>query len=116
MKSPAARTIVRTIDLDHEQMLLVEDSASRIRVLYGAVWLTHAGDRRDYFARSGEELPVRTGAAPLIGSLGATRLEIHRPVVRTALARLVDALRVRARVWLARVTAIRPAGVVAGSR
>ena len=42
-------TLTRTVDLGYEQMLLLESHPrTRIKVIYGGVWLTEEGRPRTY--------------------------------------------------------------------
>jgi hypothetical protein len=119
MKTRAADwTTVRTIDLDRDQLLVVDSAdGTRVRVLYGAVWLTAERDQQDYFAHTGDELVVDHARRALIESLGMTRLEIHRPLPRHRLREALAMLRLRAQRWVARVgAAMSHASVMAGSR
>lgn len=75
---------VRTINLGHDQMLILEDPRTgRVRVLHGGVWLTEPGQPRDHFLRAGQEVPVPSGHA-LVQAQGPTRVEVNlgrrRPV------------------------------------
>ncbi len=89
---------VRTIDLDHEQMLVLEGRpGSRIRVLYGGMWLTAEGDLEDHFPRSGDEVAVRAHRRSVAESLGPTRIEIHEPIHDGVLQRVGAMVRRRLR-------------------
>jgi Protein of unknown function (DUF2917) len=71
---------VRTIDLDHDQMLVFENRArTQVKVLYGGVWMTQEGDPRDYFAGSGEEVAVRSRHRAIVEALQPTRVQISAP-------------------------------------
>lgn len=112
-------TTVRTVDLDRDQLLMLEAApGTRVRVLYGSIWLTAERDQQDYFARTGEELVVDEAApSAMIESLGLTRLEIHRALPRRWMPETLAALRTRSLRWLGRVgAAMSHAGVMAGSR
>ena len=81
--APISET-VRTVHLDHDQMLILEDlRTGRLRVLHGGVWLTEPGETRDHFLQSGDALPVRSAGA-LVQAQGPTQVEVtrlgHRPV------------------------------------
>ena len=80
--APISET-VRTVHLDHDQMLILEDlRTGRLRVLHGGVWLTEPGETRDHFLQSGDALPVRSAGA-LVQAQGPTQVEVtrlgHRP-------------------------------------
>jgi hypothetical protein len=67
---------VRTIDLGYEQMLVIDGGpGSRVRVLYGATWLTEEGETGDAIVGGGDEVALRGGRA-LIEGLAPTRLQI----------------------------------------
>ena len=87
MKEATSR--IRTIDLGCEQMIILNDGrGERVRVLYGATWLTQEGDGEDTVLRPGVERALRDGRT-LIGALEPTRLQIlsepahSRPLLRT---------------------------------
>lgn len=111
-------TTVHTIDLDRDQLLTVASSdGTRVRVLYGSIWLTAERDQRDYFAGTGDEVIVDRARSAMIESLGMTRLEIHRPLPRRRLPELLKTMRTRSLQWLGRVgAAMGHASVMAGSR
>jgi hypothetical protein len=67
---------VTTIDLGYEQMFVFDGGRDgRVRVLYGAAWLTEEGRAADAIARAGEELPLHGGLA-LLEALAPSRLQI----------------------------------------
>ena len=67
---------VRTIDLGYEQMLVIDGGpGSRVRVLYGATWLTEEGEPGDAIVGGGDEVALR-GGRTLIEALAPTRLQI----------------------------------------
>jgi len=76
---------VRTIDLDHEELLVLQDRAgARARVLFGGVWLTEEGRPDDRFAHGGEELVLAQHGRTVLEALGRTRVEIFQPMRRAA--------------------------------
>ena len=88
-------TTVRTIDLGYEQVLLIDGGpGTRIRVLYGAMWLTEEGVADDAFARAGDEVALRGHGTAVIEAIGAGRVQVHTPLVGGRLA--------RALAWLGR--------------
>lgn len=90
------RTRIRTFDLDHDQLLVLEDQAgTRVRVLYGGVWLTEQGRPDDRFALAGAELLLHERGRALLGGMGRSRLELTPPSRRwaDALTRRIDAMR-----------------------
>lgn len=71
----------RTIDLGHEQLLMLEARhGTRMKVIYGGVWLTEEGEPRDMFALGGDEVALRARRRSVIEGLGATRVELIEPV------------------------------------
>jgi hypothetical protein len=80
MKTAAKR--IRTIDLGYEQMMIFDDGrGERVRVLYGATWLTQEGVGEDSVLRPGAERALHEGRA-LFEALEPSRLEILGPPVR----------------------------------
>lgn len=74
MKTAASR--IRTIDLGYEQMMIFDDGrGERVRVLYGATWLTQEGDAEDAVLRPGTELRL-SGGRTLIEALEPAQLQI----------------------------------------
>jgi hypothetical protein len=74
-------TATRTIDLDHEPMLLLHGRpGTQVRVIYGGVWLTEDGDRRDHFPRGGEAVTLAGRGAAVIQALGVARIQISEPM------------------------------------
>jgi len=89
-----ATTRIRTIDLGYEQMMIFDDGrGERVRVLYGATWLTQEGEAGDAVLRPGAERALRDGRS-LIEALEPSRLEIlgqparGRSPLRTLLGRV----------------------------
>lgn len=67
---------ITTINLEHEQMLILESGVhGRVRVLYGATWLTEEGEADDTVLRPGGE-HVMGGGRVLIEGLGPTQVRI----------------------------------------
>jgi hypothetical protein len=67
---------VRTVDLGYEQMLVFDGGPqARVRVLYGATWLTEEGQAGDAIVSAGDEVALHGGRA-LIEGLGPTRVQI----------------------------------------
>lgn len=85
-------TLIRTIDLGYDQMLMIESHPSRrLRVIHGGVWLTEEGVLQDAWLGSGDEVALRSRGTALIEGLGAARIELAEWPVRRG--RLVQALR-----------------------
>lgn len=75
-----AQTNTRTIDLGYEQLLtFVGRPGTRVRVLYGAMWLTEEGRDQDIFAACGDEVMLKTGGTSVIEGLGAARVQLIEP-------------------------------------
>jgi hypothetical protein len=71
-----ARETVTTIDLGYEQLFVFEGGpAARVRVLYGATWLTEEGEPADTIVGGGKEVALHGGRAVVEG-LEPTRLQI----------------------------------------
>lgn len=67
---------VTTIDLGYEQMFVFDGGAgSRVRVLYGATWLTEEGQAGDAIVCAGDEVPLHGGRA-LVEGLRPSRVQI----------------------------------------
>jgi hypothetical protein len=101
---------VTTIDLGYEQLLLLEAAAgTRVRVLYGAMWLTEEGMDGDAVVRGGNDALLRSGGRTLIEALSPGRVQLieHTPAsglagslraALRALARGIRGLRVRSQL------------------
>jgi hypothetical protein len=71
-----ATETIRTIDLGPDQMLVFDGGRDgRVRVLFGATWLTHEGEADDTILRAGAELALHRGRTVIEG-LEPTRLQI----------------------------------------
>jgi hypothetical protein len=69
---------VRTIHLDHEQLLILDGGREgRVRVLHGGVWLTEEGRADDAFLCAGQQASVH-GRRPVVQALGAADLQLTR--------------------------------------
>ena len=86
---------VRTFDLDHEQLLVIDDRpGTRVRVLSGRVWLTEHGKLDDCFAGPGDELLLAAPGRAVLEGIGRSRIEVaHAP------RRWVSALREAIAAW-----------------
>jgi Protein of unknown function (DUF2917) len=81
MKIRNPSVLIRTVDLDHQQLLVIEDQpGTRIRVLFGGIWLTEEGRAQDRTATAGQELDVQAVGRTVIESIGRTRAQVVRPV------------------------------------
>ncbi len=73
-------TTTRTIDLGYEQLLTLQGRpGTRLRVLYGSMWLTEEGDLRDVFARCGDEVTLSSDGLSVIEGIGAARVQVIEP-------------------------------------
>jgi hypothetical protein len=98
MKEPWQLMTTRTISLDHEQLLILEGRpGTRVKVLFGDVWLTEESESRDHFLKSGEEVSLQSGKRTVIEPLAPTHLQIEDPVQRGSWRRWLDALQLRLR-------------------
>ncbi len=67
---------IRTIDLGYDQMMVFDGGRDgRVRVLFGATWLTQEDDAGDTFLRAGAEVALH-GGRTVIEGLEPTRLQI----------------------------------------
>ncbi|HEU0202801.1 MAG TPA: DUF2917 domain-containing protein [Burkholderiaceae bacterium] len=75
------QTIVRTVDLGYDQLLMLHgEPGTRVRVLFGGVWLTEEGAVQDVFAAAGEEVALRTRKGALLEALRPARVQVIEPV------------------------------------
>jgi hypothetical protein len=83
----------RTIDLDHEPMLILHGRpGTQVRVVYGGVWLTEDGDHRDHFPHDGEAVTLAGRGTAVIQALGVARIQISEPMRARWSRRLAAAL------------------------
>jgi hypothetical protein len=91
-------TLIRTVDLGYEQMLLLESHPrTRIKVIYGGVWLTEEGEVQDVFAASGDEVALKSRGLAVVEGLGYARVQVMEPPlgwrsVAAGFRRVADAL------------------------
>lgn len=73
-------TTTRTIDLGYEQMMTFHGRpGTRVRVLYGSMWLTEEGDPRDLFVHCGDEIALSSNGLSVIEGIGAARVQLIEP-------------------------------------
>jgi hypothetical protein len=97
---------IRTIDLDHEQLLIFENRpGTRFQVLFGGLWLTEEACRDDRFAKAGEGMKLEGRGRAVVEAIGRSRVQVLEPARRFGdglrpLLRLL--LRLLLRQWLPR--------------
>lgn len=97
MTSAFATDRIRTIDLDHEQLLVLDDPAgTRLQVLAGGLWLTEERSLEDRFAGAGQWLRLESRGRAVAGALGPSRVRLFEPARRAS------------RVWRAALQRSRP--------
>jgi hypothetical protein len=73
-------TVIRTVDLGYEQLLLLESRPrTRIKVIYGGIWLTEQNSPEDVFATSGEEVALKSRGLAVVEGLGFARVQVAEP-------------------------------------
>jgi Protein of unknown function (DUF2917) len=73
-------TLTRTVDLGYEQMLVLESQPrTRIKVIYGGIWLTEENLKQDVFASSGEEVALKSRGLAVVEGLGYARVQVMEP-------------------------------------
>jgi hypothetical protein len=94
-------TTSRTIDLGYEQMLVLESRPqTRLKVIYGGIWLTEEGLPQDVFAASGDEVALHSHGLAVVEGLGRAQVEVMEPAGWSALAASAAALAGGAVAWL----------------
>lgn len=80
MSSEWGPTTARTVDLGYDQLLVLESRpGTKVRVLYGGLWLTEEGAAQDVFAGSGDEVALKMRGRALIEGLGVARVQVIEP-------------------------------------
>ncbi len=73
----------RTVDLDHEQLLIIQDQpGTRMQVLFGGMWLTEERNLHDQFAGAGEWLRLEAKGRAVVEARGRSRLRVIAPLRR----------------------------------
>jgi hypothetical protein len=94
---------IRTIDLDHDQMMIFDEGRDgRVRVLHGAAWLTEERVPGDSIVPAGGEFRLGSRRT-LVSAIGATRLQVVE-TLRSGPARWRAMLRRAARTAQRQVT------------
>jgi hypothetical protein len=102
MRGEWKATTSRTVDLGYDQLLVLQSQpGTRVRVLYGHLWLTEEGRGQDVFAGSGAELALKARGRTVIEGLDRARVEIIEPAATKRLAWLGQAAPWRQ--WLRRL-------------
>lgn len=79
----------RTVDLGYEQLLMLEGApGTRVKVIFGGLWLTEEGRLQDVFAHTGDEVALQSPRRAVIEAIGAARIELIEPVARGRMQRL----------------------------
>lgn len=69
--------VTRTIDLDRDQLLVLESRpGTRLRVMYGSLWLTEEGFAQDVFAGTGDEVALKSRGLAVVEGLGLARVQV----------------------------------------
>jgi len=109
MKQAWQLTTTRTIDLGWEQMLILEGRpGTRVKVLFGDVWLTEHGSQADHFPRAGEEITLSTFGRTVIEPLGPAWVRITEAARGSVSGGFIASLRERVRAFFAKDPDTRP--------
>jgi Protein of unknown function (DUF2917) len=93
MSRNQATEVIRTVDLGHEQLLILDNRAgARIRVLSGGSWLTEEGKLGDFHPAPGDALTLSTPGRAVLEAVGSARIEITLPARAGWLARVAQAV------------------------
>ena len=67
----------RTLELPGGTVLPFHSApGARVRILYGRIWMTEEGSKRDAFMASGEEVALDTRGLAVIEALGPARVQL----------------------------------------
>lgn len=104
MSSHRLNQRVRTVNLDHDQLMVFSDPAGTcIEVLFGGLWLTEERCAQDRIVCAGQALQLRCDGRAVAESLGPTRLRVIEPA-----RRIGSALRAAWQRWRPSVPALAP--------
>lgn len=94
MKGEWSAATTRTVDLGYDQLLVLEAArpGTRVRVLYGHMWLTEEGTAQDVFAGSGAEVQLKSRGRAVVEGLGVARVQVIEPRRARPFARLIRGL------------------------
>jgi len=77
LRPATVRATTHSVPLACEQLLVFKNAQhTRIKVVFGDVWLTCDDDNIDYLASSGQEITLAGKGRAVLAALAATRLEI----------------------------------------
>lgn len=80
MASQRSQPLTRTIDLDRDQLLVIDNRpGTRVQVLFGGVWLTEESSFEDRFAGHGQWLALEARGRAIVESRTRTRLRVFDP-------------------------------------
>lgn len=80
MQSLRTPSRTRTVDMDHDQMLIVEDRpGTRIDVYYGGLWLTEERQLQDRFVTPSAPAHIESSGRAIAQAIGRTRARIVEP-------------------------------------
>jgi hypothetical protein len=94
MKGEWSAATTRTVDLGYDQLLVLEAArpGTRVRVLYGNMWLTEEGTAQDVFAGSGAEVQLKSRGRAVVEGLGVARVQVIEPRSARPIVRLIRRL------------------------
>jgi hypothetical protein len=108
MSSRRLHHSARTVDLDHDQLMVFSDPRGTcIEVLFGGVWLTEERCAQDHIASSGQALRLQSNGLAVVEPFGPTRLRVTAP------AHLGSVLRSAWQRWRPALAALAPRSMAA---
>ena len=86
MRSASTSQLTRTIDLDHDQLLVVQDRpGTRVDVYFGGLWLTEERRPQDRFVTPQSPARLQASGRAVLQAIGKTRARLVEPAQRVAL-------------------------------
>lgn len=83
MRSASAATLTRTIDLDHDQLLVVQDRPGTcVDVYFGGLWLTEERRASDCFVTPDAPVRLQAPGRAVLQAVGKTRARLVEPARR----------------------------------
>ncbi len=80
MRSASTSQLTRTIDLDHDQLLVVQDRpGTRVDVYFGGLWLTEERRSQDRFVTASAPACIESSGRAIAQAIGRTRARIVEP-------------------------------------